>query len=333
MIRKFVSTLIAITVASVSVSAFAACSKKTVSLISVVYDEQAYLDNVSYKDRADIGEVNIADGVPEIKAELFSDCYNLEMISIPSSVKKIGKQAFISCDIETVEFRGSLSDWLKIELDFDVDNPLHNGARLYVWENGAVKRVEGEITVPSDVEKIEYGFVGIKGVDTLVIPSSVKSVGGGSFAYSEIKKITVISAATHLSDGAFRDAVALEEVTLPSGTAAIPRYMFAHAYALKKVNLPNSLKTVESFAFCECYSLEELALPDGTEDIGERAFTRCVNLRRITLGKGIKKIQNSAFAGCEALTNIYYKGSAEDWSKVAIAGGAIPSYTQVHFNA
>ena len=333
MIRKFVSTLIAITVAAVSVSAFAACSKKTVSLISVVYDEQAYLDNVSYKDRTDIGEVKIADGVPEIKAELFSRCYNLEMISIPSSVKKIGKQAFSNCDIETVEFRGSLSDWLKIELDAIVSNPLHNGARLYVWENGAIKRVEGDITVPSDVEKIEYGFVGIEGVDTLVIPSNVKSVGDGSFVFSEIKKITVISAATHLSDCAFKDAVALEEVTLPSGTAAIPSNMFFNAQALKKVNLPDSLKTVESWAFCDCYSLEELALPDGTEDIGERAFKGCVKLRRITLGKGIKKIQNSAFACCEALTNIYYKGSAEDWSKVAIADGTMHSYTTVHFNA
>ncbi|MGN0768848.1 MAG: leucine-rich repeat domain-containing protein, partial [Christensenellales bacterium] len=42
----------------------------------------------------------------------------------------------------------------------------------------------------------------------------------------------------------------------------------------------------------------------------------CSNLTSITIGTGVKTIHREAFNYCEALTDIIYKGTTEQWKAI-----------------
>ena len=55
-----------------------------------------------------------------IKSNAFEACSLLKAIAIPKGVSKIAKNAFNSCNsIESIEFLGTISEWERIEKDFN----------------------------------------------------------------------------------------------------------------------------------------------------------------------------------------------------------------------
>ena len=54
-------------------------------------------------------------------------------------------------------------------------------------------------------------------------------------------------------------------------------------------------------------------------------FFGCKNLKSIVLNS-VASIDKNAFGNCDSLTEIYYKGTAEEWSKIAIADDNVKLY-------
>ncbi len=69
-------------------------------------------------------------------------------------------------------------------------------------------------------------------------------------------------------------------------------------------------------AFRSIDSLESAELPEGLKTIRLYAFHDCKNLKTVTIPLSVSLIENDAFTGCTSLTDVYYAGSAEDWSKI-----------------
>lgn len=58
----------------------------------------------------------------------------------------------------------------------------------------------------------------------------------------------------------------------------------------------------------------QIILPVGTKILGFDAFADCSSLRRIALPKELSEIEDyEAFSGCDALTDISYGGSKEEF--------------------
>ena len=63
--------------------------------------------------------------------------------------------------------------------------------------------------------------------------------------------------------------------------------------------------------------IKTVALPAGLTGIGDYAFYQCVKLTNVVIPVGVTEIGQSAFYGCTDLTDIYFGGTAAQWSAMA----------------
>ena len=64
--------------------------------------------------------------------------------------------------------------------------------------------------------------------------------------------------------------------------------------------------------------ITDIILPQSVGDIPAGAFAGCTGLKRITIPKKVTSIQEGSFAGCSQLSDIYYEGTPEEWSRIRI---------------
>lgn len=70
--------------------------------------------------------------------------------------------------------------------------------------------------------------------------------------------------------------------------------------------------------FSQCSGLTNITIPNSVTSIGYRAFYECSSLTSITIGNSVSFIGEYAFYGCSSLKTVFYKGTAEQWSKISI---------------
>ena len=110
-------------------------------------------------------------------------------------------------------------------------------------------------------------------------------------------------AVTAIADGAFKDRLSLEKVTLPDTVEHIGSNAFEGCAALRTVNIPESVKSLGVRAFYGCASLEEVVLGD-VFYLGDEAFSQCTALKTVTFGENLNAVGNYAFSNCEKLCDI-----------------------------
>ncbi len=141
-----------------------------------------------------------------------------------------------------------------------------------------------------------------------------------------LRELTLDSRCAVIAANAFQNCIALQKVTL-DGTreglvhsGAVSRWLlinFGNAYA-------NPLAHGAALYFKTSggiYSAEKLTVPSGTTAMGAYAFYGCQNLKELTLGSQLTAIGENAFGGGVALTAVIYRGTLNDWCKIAFANG------------
>lgn len=179
-----------------------------------------------------------------------------------------------------------------------------------------------EIRVEPGVTSVgSYAFCGL-GVNTVTLPESVLSIGGGAFAYCENLSGVTAPGAKVVGDGAFVSCPVLTDVSLPAavdigagafygcegltkiylpGALAVGSSAFFACDSLTGLELPK-LAYVGDWAFAKCAGLREVGLPSVTT-VGEAAFWECSTLANVVLPNVIT-IRESAFGACEALRSV-----------------------------
>ena len=99
---------------------------------------------------------------------------------------------------------------------------------------------------------------------------------------------------------------------------SIGSFAFSGCSGLKSVTLPDSVTSIGYGAFRSCSGLTSITIPDSVTSIGEYAFGYCSGLTSVTIGNSVTSIGDSAFYNCSGLKTVFYKGSAEQWSKISI---------------
>lgn len=159
-----------------------------------------------------------------------------------------------------------------------------------------------------------------------------------------IEEVVISEGVEEIGYEAFRDCSALAKIELPTTLVSVGREAFlGTAYERNGDNwqdgvlyIGNVLVMSESDAlsaecavkadttvlasqsFIFCHGVSKITLPEGVEYIGEDAFKDCDALESIVIPKSVTEIGSSAFEGCSALKSVYYSGTTEDWSKIAI---------------
>ncbi|MBR3832849.1 MAG: leucine-rich repeat protein [Lachnospiraceae bacterium] len=127
----------------------------------------------------------------------------------------------------------------------------------------------------------DFAFYGCTYLDSVLLPSSLKSIG----------------------DLAFADCP-FETIDIPSGVTSIGQSAFNGCSNLTSITIPEGVKYIERQAFQACSSLTSVTIPDGVIQIGMFAFVDCTGLQTVSIPSSIQNIGNDAFKGCTSLTTV-----------------------------
>ncbi len=269
-------------VTTIKKEAFMACGK-----ISKVYitDLAAWLgislsnDNSNplndaphlYLNNEEITNLVIPEGVTNIRDYAFYHCSEFTSVTIPNSVKTIGKAAFKGC----------------------------NNASLT------------SITIPEGVTNIgEDAFYGCTGFNSINIPSGVTTISKGAFyGCTGFNSITIPNNVTTIGAYAFNGCTGLGSITFAENSKLtnIENYAFQGCTSLGSINFPASVTTIGGWAFNGCTGLGSITIPEGVTTIGNDAFYGCTGLDgTLTIPASVKNIGGAAFKGCTGLDHLTF---------------------------
>ena len=265
--------------------------------VTEIYDSFAYNDDK-------LKEVYIGKNVKKIDYQAFWDCNNLESvtfasdsiletidecafgcasitsISIPKTVKTIGKEAFRLTKLTNIELS---SDSMLEEID-----------NLAFYESN-IK----EITIPSSLKKIGENVFSSLNMDELIIPATLEEIGEYAFSGSKFNTLRFIDSETRtdITCASFNNAE-IKTLYIPKSIKKIEEYAFGYTKVEEIIFEEGSaLETIGEEAFYE-NRLKYLTLPENLKQINEGAFHNGDHkILYVSVNPNILVISDSAFYG------------------------------------
>ena len=247
----------------------------------------------TFSDCYSLTEITIPDGVTTIGPSAFSWCEGLTTVTIPDTVTEIKDDAFLFCNrLTDVYYGGTEEQWYAI--DVGVDNEALANANIHLEGSGTVipgtEPTEPEPSIPETeaTEPEETVITGTCGENlSWTLESGVLTITGTGAMYD-----------------------------FSEGDTPWSEYADQIVFAV----VHPGVTTIGNFAFSGCTRLELAAISEGVETIGVFAFANCTNLMRVLLPTSVNSIFYAAFSNCICLEEIYYAGTADQWSEIIFAG-------------
>ena len=251
-----------------------------------------------------ICSLELPESITHIGANAFVGCKGLVNVDLPSGLEELGAYAFSSCDnLLDVSFGTALvrigafafqnTAFIKNEANWD-SGFLYKDTVLIKADSSVVS---GNITVKSGTTCIaDHAFESCTEIVTVILPSTLKGIGGGTF-----RNCTNLEKA---------DLSATKIKTLPNcDTQPYVYGTFQNCTNLSEVLLPSTLESIGEGAFRYTNSLGSIRLPDGIREIGANAFSYSTSLYEIELPKSLRIIDSYAFSNCSQLKSIEFPDS------------------------
>ena len=269
------------------------------------------------------GTLVVDDSITEVgngKPLCSSTDSKLEAIYLPTSVKKIYKEAFCRCsNLKEVCFFGPVQsigndafrNCAALE-SFDIPEGLTVITQYMLAGCTSLK----QITIPEWVERVNLcAFAGCTSLKSVEISEGVQVIEAYCFQDTAVRELTFPSTMTKIADMTSRGSMDHLTKLDFSRTSLTEIGSFPYCPALKTIVFPDTLEKLGSFTLGECYALEELILPEGLKSVPGQFFF--INkddhsmLRRIVWP--VSLLDGSAFAKCTDLEEIAYRGSELQW--------------------
>ena len=266
-----------------------------------------------FQNFASLESVQIADTVTFIEDQAFRFCNALTEIRIPKAVSFIAPSVFNHCPALT-------GIWVS------PDNPYYSSDEYGVLFNKDQTMLEhapgalsGTYKVPEGVRYIlENAFYQCTALTQVYLPDGLCSIGESAFqGCTGLRAIVMPDSVVSIGDGVFADCTRLASVKLSGGLTHVGTRMFYNCRALTGITIPDGVKTIRSSAFV-LSGLKTIMLPEGVVAIGEAAFMCCKNLSSAYFPESLRDVSSHAFYACGALKDVYYRGSAAQWSSISV---------------
>ena len=307
------------------------------SLTEIIFEEGidtipsciAYDGSTVESEKSKIKRIVFPSTVQKIGIHAFEGCSYLESITLPKSLTEIGNYAFAQCTALTrVDIPSnvtSINMYAFSECSALVDVTTTYGSsplniRKFAFCNCINLK---NISLASNITEIgDEAFSGCISLSKLELPKNLIKLGGKILRNTMVNSINIPPSVKIAEDGATYNEGALSrcpalmEVIFENGIERIPDYI---AYDRSSGDKRSRIN--------------KITLPSTVKEIGSRAFADSSYLETIILPKALQTVEKYAFNSCNALKDIYYEGSEEDWKKIQIASGndALSKAT-IHYN-
>ena len=162
-------------------------------------------------------------------------------------------------------------------------------------------------------------FKNCSGLTSVAIGNGVTSIGYGAFYNcTSLTSVIIPNSVTSIGSMAFQNCSGLTSITIPDSVTSIGGSVFYYCISLTSVTIGNSVTSIDDYTFYYCISLTSVTIGNSVTSIGSFAFNGCSGLTSVTIGGGVTSIGSFAFNGCSGLKTVFYKSSAEQWSKISI---------------
>lgn len=208
------------------------------------------------------GEIVIEDGVKEIKSNAFYENTKITKITIPASVQEIGESAFFGCTNLTAVVFESGSKLTKI-----------NKTTFYRCNLQSIN-----IPNVTEIGDSAFGANAIS-MDTLVLPSSLQTLGSGVFSGCEIKEYVI----TNCDKYCTRDGVLFEKTGDTYKLLVYPKNKTANVYYIEE-----DVSSIDTSAFHAPKNLEVVYFKKRSASSGESlAFSGSFTRQCLVLSEGV----------------------------------------------
>lgn len=282
----------------------------------VLWEESGTMEMVSFPENAEevpfrelpegISSVQVADGITAIPDDAFwgcetlvdvtlpqtvrtigkrafGQCMNLARINIPEGVTSIGDGAFLMCGSLTrltipdsvTSIEGNPFRHLPAEILVSSENPVISVADGVIFSKDGTRLIAcpcnkvGAYEIPQGVLEIgTHAFENCNDLTAVTIPESVVSIEGNPFDFAQLElKLAPENPDFSLIDGVLFDKAGAKLLVYPCGRPG-------DTYAV-----PEGTTEIGAFAFAGCRQLSNVTIPESVTAIESDSFWNCDNLR------------------------------------------------------
>ncbi|MDI9401811.1 MAG: leucine-rich repeat domain-containing protein [Limisphaerales bacterium] len=302
------------------------------------------LEPYSFIFSKNLNYVLLPEGVEEIGEHAFEGAA-ITRIELPSSLKKLGPYAFLSCSaLKSIQIEG----WCE-GLDAFTDLQHTGSTQLAQWEYDELGTL-----IPIRTLAIEREKIFVKRNNYPTKPKDYTSEGELLYTVKEGKQISILGyqykyptgkgsakkrsvrkvgeknlvipetldglPVTEIADRAFFCAFDLENVWLPETVTRLGEAAFMYCTSLSYIELPENLSYISSGTFRHCHSLEEIALGEKISYLGSFAFDGCSNLVSFTVPPLIQNLNEGLLLNCSGLLQLDLGNNLTTIGKRALEG-------------
>ncbi len=178
----------------------------------------------------------------------FLDVLEEYSLTLPSSIKEIGKGAFeysgVSGEVVIPESIKVIPENMFMESPYLTSVAMHSGVTT--------------IGVSA--------FEGCYALESAPLLEGLVSIEDYAFNYSSLTSVDFPSTVTHLGKYAFAGNC-ITEVTIPANIKTVPEHCFDTCYDLKNITLENGVEYIDGYAFATYGTIESIVIPPSMKEI------------------------------------------------------------------
>lgn len=224
--------------------------------------------------------------IEEVPYQALYDCWQIEHVILPPTVKKIFGKAFQNTGIKEMILP------LGLEEISGGENFRNCDSLTTITIPDGVKSLPGEVFRGCDI---------LHHVD---LPNQLETMGSYAFYYCDLYDLTIPGTLKAIPSYAFQYNENLSDLVLSEGIESTSYYSFGYCKSLTELNCPSSMKTIGEYSFRYCDQLATINLNEGLETIDSYAFGEDVALTEVTLPSTLMFCLGYPFSGCNNITTI-----------------------------
>ncbi len=282
------------------------------SLKKVTIDGGA-VGEMAFANLKNVSEIVLSPEVTSIGHKAFSNCANLEDLTMP----------LLYVNYNTLEDARKSEDLVDYTLGY------------YYGLPGSVRRYDHDYDGKKFILHINGGGVyhGAANDMSWETAGTILGNGFGKYIFELCKGISevTIDNITAIPQFAFKDCTNLKKVTIGDAVQDIRAGAFMGS-GIEEIVIPDSVKeiggfwdadggyTYKSFAynssgnvFLYCKNLKRVVIGDGVENIPADMFSYCANLEEIIIGENVRFVDDGAFSNTNDTFNVINNSTHKEW--------------------